>query len=201
MSKSTPTIAICPICRGLYQMFRPRNPQNASMNTPAIRKRTPHISAGGMRSTAISIAKYVDPQKKYTSPKARITAKRLWRWTLVMKVFRSTDKYQTHEAQSEMRDFSKLLYDLPDPRDNQVRRSVDSQSESHHGDTNAMEMSIVPIFSFIFLLVYFAGSVPRAAGKNLAQKSRSDSGEYGLPRRSSHPSVSSFVLLASKPVM
>src|SRR5271155_5074462 len=65
-------------------MLRPRNPQNASMNTPAIRKRTAHISAGGMRSTAISIARYVDPQKKYTSPKARITANRLWRWALVI---------------------------------------------------------------------------------------------------------------------
>jgi hypothetical protein len=57
ISRSTPTVAICPNCRALNQTLRPRNPQNASMKTPAIRKRTPHISAGGMRSTAMSIAK------------------------------------------------------------------------------------------------------------------------------------------------
>src|SRR5579863_945886 len=51
------------------------------MTTPATENRNPHISPGGIVCTAISIARYVDPQNRYTSPKARITIHRLGRAT------------------------------------------------------------------------------------------------------------------------
>src|ERR1700730_17020673 len=79
------------------------------MMTPAIRKRIPHIRAGGMCSTAMSIPRYVDPQKKYTSAKARITAKRCWRWVGVMVVEdgkREPRTYQTGRTAGWIRDLS-----------------------------------------------------------------------------------------------
>src|SRR5579871_1931948 len=43
-------------------------------------------SAGGMWVTAISMARYVEPQKRYTNPKASRIVKRYWRWSWLMRV-------------------------------------------------------------------------------------------------------------------
>src|SRR5215813_223825 len=46
------------------------------MITPAIVNRVAHMSAGGMCSTAMSMARYVDPQNRYTRPKLKASRKR-----------------------------------------------------------------------------------------------------------------------------
>src|SRR5579863_1925920 len=79
MSNSTPTTAASAIWRGEYRTLCPVSAQTASITTPAMEKRTAHISAGGIVCTAMSMARYVDPQNRYTSPKARITIHRLGR--------------------------------------------------------------------------------------------------------------------------
>ena len=53
MSSRIPTIAARAIWRAEYRTWRPVSAQTASMTTPAIEKRTAHISAGGMVCTAI----------------------------------------------------------------------------------------------------------------------------------------------------
>ena len=79
ISSSKPTIADNAICRGEYRILCPVAAQTPSITTPATEKRSPHISAGGIVCTAISIPRYVEPQNRYTSPKARITIHRLGR--------------------------------------------------------------------------------------------------------------------------
>src|SRR6266567_1636582 len=77
ISSNRPTTAASAICRGEYRTLRPVAAHTASMITPAIENRTAHIRAGGMVCTAMSIPRYVEPQNRYTSPKARITIHRL----------------------------------------------------------------------------------------------------------------------------
>src|SRR5438067_8469309 len=54
------------------------------MTTPAIRKRTAPRVAAGRCSTAMRIARYVEPQKKYTSKNETAMRKRCWRSRGVM---------------------------------------------------------------------------------------------------------------------
>src|SRR5579863_81090 len=86
MSSSTPTTAASAICRGEYRTLCPVSAQAASITTPAMENRVAHISAGGMVCTAMSMPRYVDPQNRYTSPKARITIHRLGCCALDMEV-------------------------------------------------------------------------------------------------------------------
>src|ERR1700722_15165603 len=64
ISNKTPTTQDEAICRGVYQILRPVRAQTNSMTTPAITNRTAHISPGGMDCTAMSMARYVEPQKR-----------------------------------------------------------------------------------------------------------------------------------------
>src|SRR5580704_9580017 len=57
ISSRSPTTAASAICRAEYQILRPVAAHTASITTPAIENRTPHISAGGIVCTAISIAR------------------------------------------------------------------------------------------------------------------------------------------------
>src|ERR1017187_4262168 len=84
ISSRIPTTAASAICRAEYQILRPVAAHTTSITTPAIENRTAHISAGGMLCTAILMARYVEPQNRYTSPKARMTDHRLGRCVLVM---------------------------------------------------------------------------------------------------------------------
>src|ERR1700756_4825922 len=76
ISSSNPTIADNAICRGEYRIRCPAAVHTASITSPDTENRNPHINAGGMVCTAISIPRYVEPQNRYTSPKARITIHR-----------------------------------------------------------------------------------------------------------------------------
>jgi len=57
ISKRIPTTDASAICFAEYQTLRPIAAHTASITTPAIENRTPHISAGGMLCTAISMAR------------------------------------------------------------------------------------------------------------------------------------------------
>ncbi len=57
MSKRIPTTEASAICRAEYQIRRPVAAHTANITTPAIENRTPHINAGGIVCTAISIAR------------------------------------------------------------------------------------------------------------------------------------------------
>ena len=52
-----PTTAAKAICRAEYQILRRVAAHTTSITTPAIENRTPHIKAGGIVCTAISIAR------------------------------------------------------------------------------------------------------------------------------------------------
>ena len=57
MSNKIPTTHASAICFAEYQIRFPIAAHTASITTPAIENLTPHISAGGMLCTAISIAR------------------------------------------------------------------------------------------------------------------------------------------------
>src|SRR4029077_5983897 len=97
ISSSKPTIADNAICRGEYRILCPGAAHTASITSPATENRRPHINAGGMVCTAISIPKYVEPQNRYTSPKARITIHRLGRCGECI-AFRATGTRTTYET-------------------------------------------------------------------------------------------------------
>ncbi len=57
ISSRIPTTEASRICRVEYQIRRPVAAQTASITTPAIENRTPHINAGRIVCTAMSIAR------------------------------------------------------------------------------------------------------------------------------------------------
>jgi len=57
INSKIPTTDAKAICFAEYQILRPVAAHTASITTPAIEKRNPHISAGGMLCTAISMAR------------------------------------------------------------------------------------------------------------------------------------------------
>ena len=57
ISSKIPTTAASAICDAEYHILRPVAAHTTSITTPAIENRTPHIKAGGIVCTAISIAR------------------------------------------------------------------------------------------------------------------------------------------------
>ena len=64
-------------CCSVMRTRRPVMASAASISDPAMAKRMVHITAGGSRSwSAMPMARYVEPQKTYTSANAKMTLRR-----------------------------------------------------------------------------------------------------------------------------
>src|SRR5258708_1991698 len=96
-----------------------------------IRRR--HINAGGMVCTAISIARYVDPQNRYTSPKARITIHRLGCCVCILSAGEAEAyRYQTTETAGWILKLARRKLGCGRNQDRMTTRShVTPESQSH----------------------------------------------------------------------